>query len=109
VPWGATGQQAEYYANSSDWKDVTGKRSDLQPGDILIAGGAGGTVGHTAVFIGDHDGKPSVAHGSWRNEVGAIYPIEHRWDENLTDLLGQKYKVYRYVGSNAGTPTDKTK
>lgn len=109
VPWGATGQQAEYYANSSDWKDVTGKRSDLQPGDILIAGGPGGTAGHTAVFIGDHDGKPSVAQGSWRNEVGAIYPVEHRWSEDLTDLIGQKYKVYRYVGSNAGTPTDKTK
>lgn len=109
VPWGATGQQAEYYAQSSDWKDVTGKRSDLQPGDILIAGGPGGTAGHTAVFIGDHDGKPSVAQGSWRNEVGAIYPVEHRWSEDLTDLIGQKYKVYRYVGSNAGTPTDKTK
>ncbi len=107
VPWGATGQQAEYYAQSSDWKDVTGKRSDLQPGDILIAGGPGGTAGHTAIFIGDHDGKPSVAQGSWRNEVGAIHPIEYRWSEDLTDLLGQKYKVYRYVGANSGTPTDK--
>lgn len=107
VPWGATGQQAQYYEQSSDWKDVTGKRSDLKPGDILIAGGPGGVVGHTAIFIGDHDGKPSVAQGSWSNEVGAIYPIEHRWSEDLTDVLGQKYKVYRYVGSNSGAVTDK--
>lgn len=98
IPWGATGTQADYYAHSSHWKEVTGKRSDLQPGDILIAGGAGGTSGHTAIFIGDHNGKPSVAQGSWRNEVGAIYPIEHRWSEDLTDLIGQKYKVYRHVG-----------
>ena len=79
----------------------------MKPGDILIAGGPGGVVGHTAIFIGDHDGKPSVAQGSWSNEVGAIYPIEHRWSEDLTDVLGQKYKVYRYVGSNSGAVTDK--
>lgn len=107
VPWGATGQQAEYYAGSSDWKDVTGKRSDLQPGDILIAGGPGGAAGHTAIFIGDHNGEPSVAQASWSHEVGAIYPISQRWSEDLTDLLGQKYKVYRYVGANSGAVSDK--
>lgn len=49
-PWGPTATQASYLAsNPGKWAPRTGA---LQPGDVLIAGGSGGS-GHTLIYLGN--------------------------------------------------------
>lgn len=99
VPWGATAEQQKYFEGSSDWQELPQKASELQPGDVMVVGGA---TGHIVLFIGDHEGKPHVAQASNQMEVGSMYPFEWFFNDDLVDKLGRKYKAFRYVGSNSG-------
>jgi surface antigen len=99
VPWGATAEQQHYFEGSSDWQELPQKASELQPGDVMVVGGA---TGHIVLFIGDHDGKPHVAQASNQMEVGSMYPYEWFFNDDLVDKLGRKYKAFRYVGPNSG-------
>lgn len=99
VPWGATAEQQAYFEQSSDWQEIPSKASELQPGDVMVVGGA---TGHIVLFVGDHEGKPHVAQASNQMEVGSLYPYEWFFNDDVVDKLGREYHVFRYVGPNSG-------
>lgn len=92
VPWGSTLNQGQYFLNSPKWEQYT-KKSEAQPGDVWITK----TQGHVILYIGEHEGRDSIAHASYLDRVAGIGPASFL-NENLVDLLNRPYYGYRYIG-----------
>lgn len=89
VPWGNTAVQTAYFKNSPKYQPYH-KKSELQPGDVLVTN----KRGHIIIYIGDYNGVDSLAHASIYSRVGAITP--NYLSETLTDP--RQYTAYRYTG-----------
>lgn len=68
IPWGATASQYNYLKSSPKWKEV--KCSDRKPGDVLITRGDG----HIMLYVGQINGKDSLASASYTDRVAAVGP-----------------------------------
>lgn len=92
IPWGSTTEQQNYLSNSPKWQKYT-KKSDAQPGDIWVTQ----TNGHIIFYVGNYQGKDTIAHASYLDRVAAL-DYAHYLDENLVDQGGRAYYGYRYIG-----------
>lgn len=89
VPWGSTEVQTAYFKNSPKYRPIK-KKSQLQPGDVLVTD----KRGHIIIYIGMYKGKDSLAHASYMDRVGAI--TNNYLTEDLRDP--RQYTAYRYSG-----------
>lgn len=65
-PWGPTSAIYNYLEKESKYQKIN--CSDRKPGDILITKGDG----HTAIYVGNVEGKDSIASASYMERVGTI-------------------------------------
>lgn len=92
IPWGSTSEQQSYLSSSSKWQKYT-KKSEAQPGDIWVTQ----TNGHIIFYVGNYQGKDTIAHASYLDRVAALDYASYL-DENLVDQGGRPYFGYRYIG-----------
>lgn len=92
IPWGSTTEQQTYLSNSPKWQKYT-KKSEAQPGDIWVTK----TNGHIIFYVGNYQGKDTIAHASYLDRVAAL-DYAHYLDENLVDQGGRPYYGYRFIG-----------
>lgn len=96
IPWGATLHQQQYLANSPKWQRYE-KKSEAKPGDIWITK----ISGHVLMYVGEVDGKDSIAHASYHDRTAAIDTAGYL-NDNLVDLGGRAYYGYRFIGDGSG-------
>lgn len=92
IPWGSTTEQQRYLSSSPKWQKYT-KKSEAQPGDIWVTQ----SNGHIIIYIGDYQGKDTIAHASYLDRVAALDYASYL-NENLVDQGGRPYFGYRYIG-----------
>lgn len=92
LPWGSTTEQGNYLKDSPKWQQYTTK-SEAQPGDIWVTR----TGGHVILYLGDVDGRDTIAHASYLDRVAALGDASYL-SESLVDTGGRAYYGYRFVG-----------
>jgi hypothetical protein len=92
IPWGSTTEQQLYLSSSPKWQKYT-KKSEAQPGDIWVTK----TNGHIIFYVGNYQGKDTIAHASYLDRVAAL-DYAFYLDENLVDQGGRAYYGYRFIG-----------
>lgn len=65
-PWGPTSAIYNYLEKESKYQKIN--CNDRKPGDILITKGDG----HTAIYVGNVEGKDSIASASYMERVGTV-------------------------------------
>ena len=92
LPWGSTVEQGSYLKDSAKWQQYTTK-SEAQPGDIWVTR----TGGHVILYLGDVDGRDTIAHASYLDRVAALGDSSYL-SESLVDTGGRAYYGYHFVG-----------
>lgn len=92
IPWGSTTEQQAYLSKSSDWEQYE-KKSEAEPGDVWVTK----TNGHILLYLGDHEGKDTIAHASYLDRVAALNTADYV-NDNMVDTSGRPYYGYRFTG-----------
>lgn len=112
-PGNFTNKQREYVEDRSNgWVKVADSesgynREKLEPGDIFLSKPKTGVMGHTWMWIGDHEGKRNVISQASFGSIGKtaqlpalqLDPILVANKADGTDRLGRAYDAWRYSGA----------
>jgi hypothetical protein len=96
-PWGSTSEQFAYLKKSPKWEEYpTRSKQHAKPGDIWVTP-RGASAGHIVMYIGNHEGRDTIAHASYLNRTGALDYASYI-NDSLRDPQGRTYSGFRFVG-----------
>lgn len=97
IPWGSTSEQFSYLKNSPKWEEYpTKSKQYAQPGDVWVTPRGSG-AGHIVMYIGNHEGRDTIAHASYMTRTGALDYASYI-NNNMSDNIGRSYTGFRYIG-----------
>lgn len=92
VPWGSSDTQYDYFAKHPEKWQPFHKKSEAKPGAVFT------TRGHILLYVGQVNGKDSIAQASHRQYVARIDNASQITEDLKDTYMGRPYIGYNFIG-----------